>query len=190
MSSKGALRRLLGVAAAGALLGVVIGLVASRRSGADSSSAIAIGGSTVVGASTTLVLRGTLSSRTLALIKAGRAEADTMLLTVLRRTDCFTCEDLGRQLRELQHEAGRTLAVATPAADSLVVTKWLVRERIKLARVASIDLKDLFLDGSIVVTPAAMVIDHEGNVIRGVAHPQRAKNVRLRSFAAELGIRK
>lgn len=178
-------RQLLGVTLAGAVTGVGVGLAASGRSTAEAAGP-GLPGAEVVGAESTVVaIRGTLSAEAVALIAPG--VTDSGFIAVLRGEDCFTCEDLARQLRELQHATRRPLIVVTRPADSTVVAKWLLRERIMRTPVVALDVDRLLGTGMPVGTPAVLVVARNGTVLRGVAHPKRAKNVRLRSFAAELG---
>lgn len=107
----------------------------------------------------------------------------------LRAADCFTCEDLGRQLRELRHARGakdRAVVVVTTPSDLTVVRAWLRKERVIGVRLAAVDGGVQLIGAGPVPTPAVMLLDSVGGVERGVAHPVRVPNVRLISFAAEL----
>jgi hypothetical protein len=107
----------------------------------------------------------------------------------LQAADCFTCEDLGRQLRELRHARGageRTVVVVTTPLDLAVVRAWLRKERVVPVRLVAVDGGVQLIGTGPVPTPAVMLLDSAGRVERGIAHPQRVPNVRLVSFAAEL----
>jgi hypothetical protein len=113
------------------------------------------------------------------------------LVIALRAEDCFTCEDLGRQLREMLHARGaasRRVVVITPRADRTLVEKWLRRERVVAVTLVSSDHGFQLVGADAVPTPAVLLLDTLGQVERGISHPQRVRNVRLVSFAAELAL--
>ena len=117
---------------------------------------------------------------------------DESVLVLLEGDDLIGCEDLGRQLRRLRIAAGtRRMVIAAPVIDGNRVNYFVNRERISDVVVEGL-LEDEWarlLSGSIVVTtPAAMVVDGEGKVVRGVMHTTPVRNVRAASFAEELGL--
>lgn len=137
-------------------------------------------------------LRGRAAPASWRAIQEGRpGERGGYLVIALRAEDCFTCEDLGRQLRELRHTRGaadRGVVVITPPADRTIVEKWLRKERVVAVTVVSTE-RGFQLDATgSVPTPAALLLDSLGQVERGISHPQRVRNVRLVSFAAELAL--
>lgn len=135
-------------------------------------------------------LRGQATPAAWQVIRGAESDRETpYVLIALRAADCFTCEDLGRQLRELQHARGtqeRTVVVVTTPFDLAVVRAWLRRERVVGVRLAAVEGGVQLIGVGPVPTPAVMLLDSVGRVERGVAHPQRVPNVRLVSFAAEL----
>jgi hypothetical protein len=192
MRTPGFLRRLgavVGLAVAGLGCGWLLGVTFLRRGHTESASLLRADTVVFGGETTAVPLDGKLSAQALNLFRLRLHSSDSAMLAVLRATDCFTCEDLGRQLRELQRAAGNSvpLLVATEVGDSSRVAVWLTRERVRAAGIASLDLRALLVGHPDLITPAALVFDGEGAVLRGVAHPRRSKNIRLRSFAEELG---
>jgi hypothetical protein len=114
---------------------------------------------------------------------------DSVLVIAVSARDCFTCEDLGRQIRELASVVnGRMpIVVVMPEADGKRVIEFVQAERIR-----NVDLRPYRSslktdDGVVVPTPAAFILDRRGGILRGVAHLDRQSNVRKRSFAHELG---
>lgn len=113
--------------------------------------------------------------------------ADTTLAVVVRERDLATCEDLGRQLRNLRRVAPeRPLVVWTEPAGTEAVRRFLRRERVSNVQVTPMDLGALMVDVRAFVTPAALLVQSDGQVVQGIAHPNRFPNMRLRSFAEEL----
>lgn len=113
--------------------------------------------------------------------------ADTTLAVVLRARDLATCEDLGRQLRNLRRVAPeQTLVVWTEPEGTEEVRHFLRRERVSNVQVTPMDLGALLVDVRALETPAALLVKEDGQVVQGIAHPNRFPNMRLRSFAEEL----
>lgn len=113
------------------------------------------------------------------------------VLVFVSAADCFTCEDLGRQLREVQHAPNarqRSFVIATEPADVDRVVGWLQRERIHYVSVIPTTPRVVLTSGDTVLTPAVLLLTDGTRIERGVAHPQRVSNTRPRSFAAELGL--
>ncbi|HET7232903.1 MAG TPA: hypothetical protein VFJ16_23040 [Longimicrobium sp.] len=136
------------------------------------------------GGSSTVSLHGTLTSRAYAHAEAVSRGADAIVI-VLRDRDRRACEDLGRQLRELQREAGpRMLAmVTTDSAASEMYVRYLRREHVRATVVVL--SPDSVLEGYPGLPTPAVLVRH-GTSANGVAHPVRFPNLRLISFAAEL----
>lgn len=116
--------------------------------------------------------------------------AEDLVLVVLRRPDLITCEDLGRQLRELQRAtgSGRSFAIMIDAAGAEPLRRFLRSERIRDVPVLVGDPKDYVADRLSPATPAALLVDGTGRITRGISHPLRFANTRSRSFAQELGL--
>jgi hypothetical protein len=113
--------------------------------------------------------------------------ADTTLAVVLRAGDLATCEDLGRQLRNLRRVVpNRPLVVWTEPEGTEAVRRFLRRERVSNVQVTPMELGALLVDVPALETPAALLIQGDGRVVQGIAHPNRFPNMRLRSFAEEL----
>ncbi len=134
----------------------------------------------------TAVVSGTLAPEAAAAV-AARAGGGPALLVLLRAGDVVRCEDLGRQLRELRRAAGAgvPLVVWSDTADAAEVGAFLRREKLRDASVVGGSLGRVFARGGSAATPAVLVADG-GGAVRGVAHPRRFTNLRLRSFAAEM----
>ena len=113
---------------------------------------------------------------------------DSAVVAAVHARDCLTCEDLGRQLRELAGAVGgeTRLVLAVPAGDTARVKEFVRSERIRNVQLAAYTAP-LRLNGIDVPTPAAFVLGRDGRVRRGISHPERERNVRPVSFAQELG---
>lgn len=112
------------------------------------------------------------------------ASAAPFVLVVLRGRDWLTCEDLGRQLRELEHRnPSLTYVIATDSAD--VVQSFARRERLRW-RVLGLRPGDVVDGYPALPTPAVLVVREGGARLAGVSHPERVPNARFRSFADEL----
>lgn len=114
-----------------------------------------------------------------------------IVLMVIGSSDCFTCEDLGRQLREVVRLAptGVHVVVATNADGLRITREFLRRERINATLVFGVESLSI-LDGVVdeVPTPAVLLGRSATDSLGGVAHETRVANVRLVSFAEELGL--
>lgn len=117
-----------------------------------------------------------------------RAGSDSAVVAAVHARDVKTCEDLGRQLRQLAGAVGggARLVIAIPASDSVRVKEFILVERIRNVDLAVFTVP-LRMNGIDVPTPAAFVLGRDGRVRRGIAHVQREPNVRTVSFAQELG---
>lgn len=116
--------------------------------------------------------------------------ADSTLLIVVRGTDTETCEDLGRQLRDLHRSVADSpewnLAILVDAGGELTLRRFLARERIPEMPIVPGEPGAFLADGRNVGTPAVLVADRKGRIRAGVSHPSRFRNARRRSFAEEL----
>lgn len=116
--------------------------------------------------------------------------ADSTVLIVVQGTDTQTCEDLGRQLRDLHRAVpdvpGWNLAILVDAEGEEALRTFLARERLPEMPIVVGDPGAFLADGRNLGTPAVVVADRNGGIRAGVAHPSRFKNVRGRSFAEEL----
>ena len=134
--------------------------------------------------SATVEISGTLTAQAAALL--GEAGVLEPILVLVRARDCFTCEDLDRQLRELVGSSQRAVVVMTEHADTALVKRFLHRYRVLgLAGVIGINLDSVLVTKEAVQTPAALVVQSAG-AVHGIAHTLRFRNTRPRSFADEL----
>lgn len=120
--------------------------------------------------------------------RAGTGSQVVVLL--IREGDVFTCEDLGRQSRELRNwaaELGLPFMVWAEADPDTRMPVFLRREHIPEAAVFLTRATFTVETGSPIRSPAAMLVNPATGEIRGFAHPERVANVRQRSFAQELG---
>lgn len=116
--------------------------------------------------------------------------ASQVVLLLIRERDVFTCEDLGRQSRELRNwaaELGLPFLVWAEADPDTRMPVFLRREHIPEAAVFLTRSAFAVETGSPIRSPAAMLVNLATGEIRGFAHPERVPNVRQRSFAQELG---
>lgn len=116
--------------------------------------------------------------------------ADSTVLIVVRGTDTQTCEDLGRQLRDLHRAVpdvpAWNVAILVDAEGEEALRTFLARERLPEIPIVVGEPGAFLADGRNPGTPAVVVADRSGGIRAGVAHPSRFKNVRGRSFAEEL----
>ncbi len=136
-------------------------------------------------------LVGSLSEPLSAVVGSAIGADSQGILVVLATEDCFTCEDLGRQLREVLHSpgsAGSRLVVILQGNDSTRVAGWLRRERVNrgelIRPVSALSLSD----STPIPTPAVLLVRRSGRIVRGVAHLTRVPNSRARSFTQELSL--
>jgi|GEM_PF-1581500 len=139
-----------------------------------------------------LRLNGSLSPAAIRIspAEATRAGWGGYTVALVRSADWRSCEDLGRQLRELQRviPANSVMLVWTESDDLQAVRRRLRREKIR-ARVAAVSSLDrIFAAPQPIATPAVLRVSPDGAHAWGVAHTRRFPNVRQRSFAYELGL--
>jgi hypothetical protein len=108
---------------------------------------------------------------------------------VMTERGWLSCEDIGRQLRELRREAsarGVPVIFWTDHKSFDPIATQLRRERLGGISLVALDDMDLRADGVSIVTPAVVHFDSDGQLVSGVSHPERYPNVRPVSFAAEI----
>jgi hypothetical protein len=110
------------------------------------------------------------------------------VVALLRAADWRFCEDLGRQLRELQRHLApdSVLLVWTEPDDVALMEYRLKRERIAAAVSAGPALDSVFYTTRRLPTPAVIVVSGDGARADGITHTRRIPGVRTRSFAEEL----
>jgi hypothetical protein len=110
------------------------------------------------------------------------------VVALLRAADWRFCEDLGRQLRELQRHLApdSVLLVWTEPDDVALMEYRLKRERIAAAVSAGPALDSVFSTSRRLPTPAVIVVSGDGARAHGITHTRRIPGVRTRSFAEEL----
>jgi hypothetical protein len=133
----------------------------------------------------TQVVNGNLSG-SIRTALASQPGPQAPLLTVIVADDILNCEDLGRQLRELQNRAsGVRLVVITDSGSAAPVGAFIRRERVR-GRLVTVAPGEVLDDFPALPTPAVLLVSSDGRSAAGIAHPRRFPNARLRSFAAEL----
>jgi hypothetical protein len=133
--------------------------------------------------SATRVIHGVLTTLAADAVRPAMRSA-LGVLVVLRAADVRTCEDLGRQLRELQSRSPGMPMVAV--ADTVDLLGAFVRRERLRASVVQLAAAAVVEGVSALPTPAVLVMDETGGRVAGVAHPRRFANARVRSFADEL----
>jgi hypothetical protein len=136
--------------------------------------------------SATVMIRGSLSAPARERIAAASG-ARRVALLVVRGPDSGKCEDLGRQLRELQRSAPELpLLIATDSASVEQVTTFARRERLRVRAVLPV-APSAVVEGRVSLpSPTVLLVPAAGGDVAGVGHPLRFSNTRVRSFAAEL----
>lgn len=136
--------------------------------------------------SATVEIRGTLAEPLREQVAAAAGGRKAALLVVSGR-DSQKCEDLGRQLRELQRSApDLALVIATDSASVSQLALFARRERLRVAAVLAVEPSAVIDDQPHLSTPAMLVVPAVGAAVAGVGHSLRFSNARVRSFAAEL----
>lgn len=134
-------------------------------------------------------LHGDLSAAASRLLPPRLAGPDRgRVVALLRAADWRFCEDLGRQLRELQRHLApdSVLHVWTEPDDVPAVEHRLKRERIAAAVSAGPALDSVLSTGRRLPTPAVIYVSGDGARADGITHTRRIPGVRTRSFAEEL----
>ncbi len=113
-----------------------------------------------------------------------------LILMVIASSDCFTCENLGQQLREVVRLASSDFRVVVATnADGLRRTReFLRRERVSPTLVFGVESFSILEGAAEVPTPAVLLGRSAADSLGGVAHATRAANARSVSFAEELGL--
>lgn len=161
-------------------------LVSGCDSGDREASATAAPPPVVVARVDTIV--GRLESSSRSFVQNVERENGPAVLLALRSSDVGTCEDLGRQARELQRWAvdrNLRLVVWVEADSTGVVETFLRRERIRPDSIIRSAPLPRIHEHPGLTTPASLLVESDGTV-RGIAHRDRVPNVRTRSFADEL----
>lgn len=137
----------------------------------------------------TTVYQGRLSGPAAKLLRDVRQSGRLAVVVVLRAKDAETCEDLGRQLRELRRAIGpeRPLLIFAEPSNGLPIANFARSERLANVRIAEIALETVLAGNASPVTPLVLLVDEADSVVEGVAHPLRFPDARVRSFASELG---
>jgi hypothetical protein len=133
--------------------------------------------------SATVVVAGTLSDAVRASLTAADAHGRAFVV-VLGPDDVRQCEDLGRQLRDVQDLAGAPLLVVSEPGTEEDVRVFLRRERLRGTAVP-LRAAAVLEETTELATPAVLVAAW-GSSVTGIAHPRRFANARVRSFAEEL----
>jgi hypothetical protein len=112
----------------------------------------------------------------------------TAVVVALRASDIDSCEDLGRQLRELaRHMHPRaTLVISVLESESSLIARFVRIERIPAARISVTKQPMTSRTGEPLSTPAALVFDGSGRLLAGVGHSTVVVGARVKSFAYEL----
>jgi len=117
---------------------------------------------------------------------------DHTVLAVVTGGDLGSCEDLGRQLRELSRavpdQPGWGMAILVDQAGMAGLRVFLQRERVGRIPILVGDPRAYVEGQEHPGTPAAVVMHRDGSITAGVSHPLRVRNTRSRSFAEELGL--
>lgn len=112
-----------------------------------------------------------------------------VVVVMLRHADWSTCEDLGRQLRDLRRATRLRkfpMYVLTDSANHSRLAVLLRRENIQPDHILVVDLEKQSLGLSRSTTPAALRLDPAGQVIVGIAHVETSPGYRRESFVQEL----
>jgi hypothetical protein len=137
--------------------------------------------------SATARISGTAGSMLLRSLSSAVTGADSVIAIVLTAEDCLTCEDLGRQLRELRRSTPLRVVIAAESISVAVVTTFLAREHLVAVPVIAIPHTSVLADGRPFTTPAAFIVTMASGEASGVSHTRRFKYARARSFREELG---
>lgn len=135
----------------------VIARVVSTREASTAPARTLVGDPTSMALdSATLPISATLTSRAVAMLAAGDPRA--RLLVVLRGRDRLNCEDLGRQLRELQRASGpdRQAVIVTENAATDGYRAYGRREHLRMP-VLGLSADSLLVTPSRLPTPAVLV---------------------------------
>lgn len=137
--------------------------------------------------SATVSVRGSLTPQARERL-AAVAGTRKVALVVLTASDSRKCEDLGRQLRELERstEVGLPLVIATEPEALEELRGFVRRERVRVHAIVPLATHEVIEGMRSVPSPAVLVPAKEDAQVEGVGHPLRFANARVRSFAAEL----
>lgn len=112
------------------------------------------------------------------------AEANEQVVLIVSGTDILSCEDLGRQVRELVRTQldpeGLELTVWAYDDAEGDVARFVKNERLRTGAVLSVHPEDVL--GTAPRTPAVVVVDRTGKYY-GLSYLNRTRLVRSSSFA-------
>ena len=125
------------------------------------------------------------------LVQAVGAETP-VIIALLRGVDCFTCDQLGRRLREFARSAPPDYrwVVITDTSGASRTRGYLKRERIRYDLLLPLDSLIVFRGRQAVATPAVVVAASPVDSFHGVARLSIGISPNLRSLAQELGFDK
>jgi hypothetical protein len=137
--------------------------------------------------SATARLAGSAGAALLSALRGHATATDTAIAIVLTAEDCLTCEDLGRQLRELRRATALPVVIAAESISAPVVATFLEREHLIAVPVVALPHASVLADGRRFSTPAAFIVALSTGDLAGISHTKRFKYARARSFRDELG---
>lgn len=114
-----------------------------------------------------------------------------VVVVLMREGDWSTCEDVGRQLRELRHvtqRRGLRLFILTDSSSYGRFAVRVERENIRPDRLYAVNLGVHSAGLSNSATPAALRVSPSGDVVIGIAHVGTTPGYRTHSFTQELGL--
>ena len=112
-----------------------------------------------------------------------------VVLVLLRGVDCFTCDQLGRRLREFARAAPAEYGwvVITDTSGANRTRGYLKKERIRYDLFLTLDSLVIFGARPTIATPAVMVASSPMDSFDGIARLSIGTSPNLRSLARELG---
>lgn len=185
------LTKVLGVVVVFGAMGVSAAAVSSivaRRIGQPATSDVRSRQTAADYRSATNYSQGVLTAHAAKTVRRGRDSASLAVVLVVRGSDVRTCEDLGRQLRELRRALGptRPIIVLTDSSSVEMVGNFLALEHVASVSVAAESLTNLYSEPITLAMPAVLLVDWRDSVVQAVSHPQRFPDARVRSFSSEL----
>ncbi len=137
--------------------------------------------------SATARISGMAGAALMEALRRHNGSADSVIAIVLTAEDCLTCEDLGRQLRELRRATPLPVVIAAESLSAPVVATFLDREHLVTVPVVALPHASVLADGRRFTTPAAFIVTLGSGELAGISHTKRFKYARARSFRDELG---
>lgn len=132
---------------------------------------------------------GVLEGATWEAVKPAVADVPAVYL-VMEERNLQSCEDLGRQTRRLRRVMPATMDLVLVVSPQALgeFGRFLKREHVPNVTVVAFEPESVLTsDGALPGTPAALYVEANGRIIRGVAHTAKFRNIRAVSFAEELG---